>query len=46
VTDQIVVAKNDIVQRTKSEKSLMPEGLLESLTEREQLELLKYLTSN
>src|SRR5205814_6848312 len=46
VTDQIVVAKNDIVQRTKSEKSLMPEGLLESLTEREQLELLKDLTSN
>src|SRR5438093_5478345 len=46
VTDQIVVAKDDIVQRTKSEKSLMPEGLLESLTEREQLELLKYLTSN
>ena len=46
VTDQIVVAKDDIVQRTKSEKSLMPEGLLESLTDREQLELLKYLTSN
>ena len=46
VTDQIVVAREDIVQRTKSEKSLMPEGLLESLTDREQLELLKYLTSN
>ena len=46
VTDQIVVAKDDIVQRRKSEKSLMPEGLLESLTDREQLELLKYLTSN
>jgi len=46
VTDQIVVAKDDIVQRTKSEKSLMPEGLLESLTDREQLELLKYLSSN
>ena len=46
VTDQIVVAKDDIVQRTKSEKSLMPEGLLESLSDREQLELLKYLTSN
>jgi len=46
VSDQIVVAKDDILQRTKSEKSLMPEGLLESLTDREQLELLKYLTSN
>ena len=46
VTDQIVIAKDNIVQRTKSEKSLMPEGLLESLTDREQLELLKYLTSN
>jgi putative membrane-bound dehydrogenase-like protein len=46
VTDQIVVAKDNIVKRTRSEKSLMPEGLLESLTDREQLELLKYLTSN
>jgi putative heme-binding domain-containing protein len=46
VADQIVVAKDDVVRRTKSEKSLMPEGLLDSLTEREQLELLKYLTSN
>jgi len=46
VTDQSVIAKGDIVQRRKSEKSLMPEGLLDSLTDREQLELLKYLTSN
>ncbi len=46
VTDQIVVAKADIAQRRKSEKSLMPEGLIESLSDREQLELLKYLTSN
>jgi putative membrane-bound dehydrogenase-like protein len=46
VTDEVVIAKNDIVQRRKSEKSLMPEGLLESLSDREQLELLKYLTSN
>src|SRR5204863_4807396 len=46
VSDQIVVAKDDILQRTKSEKSLMPEGLLETLTDREQLELLKFLTSN
>jgi putative heme-binding domain-containing protein len=46
VTDQIVLAKKTIVQRTKSEKSMMPEGLLESLSDREQLELLKFLTSN
>jgi putative membrane-bound dehydrogenase-like protein len=46
VTDQRVIAKDDIVQRARSEKSLMPGGLLESLSDREQLELLKYLTSN
>ena len=45
-TDQVVIAKSDIGRRTTSELSLMPEGLLESLNEREQLELLKFLTSN
>ena len=45
-TDQVVLAKIDIANRTTSERSLMPEGLLESLNEREQLELLKFLTSN
>jgi putative heme-binding domain-containing protein len=40
------VAKVDIARRVASEKSLMPEGLLESLNEREQLELLKFLTTN
>ena len=29
-----------------SDKSLMPEGLLEGLAEREQIELLKFLTSH
>ena len=28
-TDQVVVAKADIASRTASERSLMPEGLLE-----------------
>ena len=45
-TDQIVLAKSDVALRSKSELSLMPEGLIDSLNEREQLELLKFLTSN
>jgi len=44
--EQVVIAKADITARATSEKSLMPEGLLESLSEREQIELLKFLTSN
>lgn len=44
--EQVVVPKADIRQRSTSERSLMPEGLLESLNDREQIELLKYLTSN
>jgi putative heme-binding domain-containing protein len=45
-TDQVAVPKADIARRTLSEKSLMPEGLLESLNPREQIELLKFLTNN
>jgi putative heme-binding domain-containing protein len=45
-TGESVIAKTDIAQRSTSEKSLMPEGLLEPLSEREQIELLKFLTSN
>jgi putative heme-binding domain-containing protein len=41
-----IVAKAEIAQRTMSEKSLMPEGLLESIKDREQIELLKFLTEN
>ena len=44
--EQLAIPKADILQRTTSEMSLMPEGLLDSLSEREQIELLKYLTSN
>ncbi len=42
----IVLAINEITKRETSEKSLMPEGLLESLRDREQLELLKFLLQN
>jgi putative heme-binding domain-containing protein len=41
-----VVPKANVKSRTRGEKSLMPEGLLESLSEREQIELLKFLTTN
>jgi putative membrane-bound dehydrogenase-like protein len=45
-TDTLVIAKTDIVDRTTSELSLMPEGLLESIPPREQIELLKYLVDH
>lgn len=45
-TEPVVIAKTDIAKRETSDKSLMPEGLLESLADREQIELLKYLTSH
>jgi putative heme-binding domain-containing protein len=41
-----VIAKASIKSKTTSEKSLMPEALLDSLAEREQIELLKFLTTN
>jgi putative membrane-bound dehydrogenase-like protein len=44
--EQLTVSKADITARTTSESSLMPEGLLDTLSEREQIELLKYLTGN
>ena len=43
---ETVIAKSEIVRRDLSSKSLMPEGLLESLGDRERLELLKFLTAN
>jgi putative membrane-bound dehydrogenase-like protein len=42
-TEQRVVPKADVQKRTLSDQSLMPEGLLESLGAREQIELLKFL---
>ena len=43
---ETVVPKANLRRRATSEKSLMPEGLLDSLSEREQIELLKFLTTN
>lgn len=41
--EQVVIARKEIVKESTSENSLMPEGLLDSLSEREQIELIKYL---
>jgi putative membrane-bound dehydrogenase-like protein len=46
VANEEKVAKNTIARRSTSDKSLMPEGLLEALPQREQIELLKYLTTH
>ncbi|HEY0550913.1 MAG TPA: hypothetical protein VGF13_15015, partial [Verrucomicrobiae bacterium] len=45
-TGETVVPKSGITSRRLAEQSLMPEGLMESLSEREQIELLKFLTTN
>ncbi len=45
-TDPVLVAKSDVAKRETTAASLMPEGLLESLSEREQIELLKFLVEN
>ncbi len=46
VASEEKVAKNNVTRRSTSDKSLMPESLLESLGQREQIELLKYLTTH
>jgi putative heme-binding domain-containing protein len=43
-TEKLTIAKDKIAKRELSEKSIMPEGLLDGLQPREQIELLKYLT--
>ncbi|MBL9134366.1 MAG: hypothetical protein JNK85_00795 [Verrucomicrobiales bacterium] len=45
-TAEQVIAKAQITERTKGELSLMPEGLLEQLGPREQIELLKFLSEH
>ncbi len=45
VTETVNVTKTDIKERQKTPQSLMPPGLLEALSEREQVELLKFLTT-
>jgi putative heme-binding domain-containing protein len=41
-----VLEKTVITRRERSEKSLMAEGLLEGLGDRERIELLKFLSEN
>jgi putative heme-binding domain-containing protein len=45
LTESVAVPKAEIKSREKLQQSLMPPGLLEALTEREALELLKFLTT-
>ena len=45
LTESINIPKADIKTREKLAQSFMPPGLLEALSEREALELLKFLTS-
>lgn len=44
--DTVRVPVADVQRRETSDKSLMPEGLLEALNDREQIELLKFLVEN
>jgi len=45
MTESVTIPRSEIKERQKSAQSLMPPGLLESLPEREALELLKFLTT-
>ncbi len=45
LTESVAVQKSEIKSRDKLQQSFMPPGLLEALSEREALELLKFLTS-
>jgi len=45
-TEELVLPKKNIAVQRKSDVSLMPEGLLDTLKEREQIELLKFLMQN
>lgn len=45
-TETVVIPKADLKRRETSDRSLMPEGILESLGDRERIELLKYLVTH
>jgi putative heme-binding domain-containing protein len=45
LTDTVTVSKLAISDRQLSEHSMMPEGLLDGLNERQRIELIKYLTT-
>ena len=44
ITDEVTVARSDIKSVNRVSQSIMPSGLLETLNETEQVELLKYLS--
>jgi putative membrane-bound dehydrogenase-like protein len=44
-TETLVIAHDDVEQVVVSKNSFMPEGLLQTLNDRERIELLKYLMS-
>jgi putative heme-binding domain-containing protein len=45
LTDRVVVAQSEIESLDTSEQSMMPSGLLDTLNDREIVELLKFLRS-
>ena len=45
LTDTVTVSKLVISDRQLSEHSMMPEGLMDGLNERQRIELIKYLTT-
>ena len=45
LTDTVTVSKLAISDRQLSEHSMMPEGLMDGLNERQRIELIKYLTT-
>ena len=44
--DQVKISKSDIQSREVMEKSMMPEGLLNNLSEEEILDLVAFLKTN
>jgi hypothetical protein len=43
--EKVLLNKNEIVERRKSDQSLMPEGLLDPLSQEMRADLMKYLMS-
>ena len=45
LTDTLTIDKSRVARRELAQQSMMPEGLLDGLNERQRIELIKYLTS-
>lgn len=45
IIESVIIPKSDIKERQKLAQSLMPPGVLEALSERQTIELLKFLTN-